>query len=160
MIDKKPFNGRLCDVRVEIMSDPYDRLMDYGERGHRLQQASGNFVRNSERSEQTIERYFGFSVLANTVRSGLGILGSTGAEVWIAPLANNRSKSTEIKTATTRTKRKYTHPSVMGKALERFVTHPVFDKLPLEALGEQTKANSQKIYLALLAMPSSTDMTR
>lgn len=86
------FNGTIADIELEVMADPYERLLDAHERGWKLKGA-GSYERTAEYSKGLINRYHGFSLTANAKSSGRGTVGQVQAELWYFPLRRRLEKA-------------------------------------------------------------------
>jgi hypothetical protein len=110
LIRPPTFNGTMADIRLEVMADPYDRLLDARERGWKIGRGQGSFRLKSELAEELIPRYRGFTLLANPKSSRPGSLSQIQSELWYYPTplyvashigseakSSNRTKSGEIR---------------------------------------------------------------
>lgn len=79
------FNGTIADIRLEVMDQPYERLLDARERGWRLD--GSQYERFSELGQQSISHYRGFTLMADAKSSGRGIIGHMQTELWYYPLS-------------------------------------------------------------------------
>ena len=80
------FNGRLLDITLTVMDQPYDRLLDAQERGWRLN-TGGSYNRESELNSDTKKRFAGFIFSALAKSTGRPALGLVQSELWYFPIA-------------------------------------------------------------------------
>lgn len=78
------FNGRISDIQVSIMEDPYDKLSTAKERGWKFG-GGRNYERGEEFISNFASRYVGLNFTANAISSGRGIIGQLQAEIYYFP---------------------------------------------------------------------------
>ncbi len=140
LIRPPDFNGTIADIKLVVMADPYERLLDAKDRG--LKPGSGNHVLSSELVESQKANYRGFILTATPISSRPGNLGQIQAELWYFPVPPSLEKAGKTRhgsyklksgevigyTATSRNdyiKRK-NHQE--GKAINRVVTQPRIER--------------------------------
>ncbi|HSX53280.1 MAG TPA: hypothetical protein VLF90_02845 [Patescibacteria group bacterium] len=84
---KKPvvFNGTIANIHLEVMDEPYERLLDARQRGWKIP-GRGIFQLTSRFAGELIPRYRGFRLTAEPKSSKPGILGQIQAELWYYPV--------------------------------------------------------------------------
>lgn len=81
------FNGRIADIRLEVMVDPYAQLMNARERGWRFGGTNGNpKPRTNEFAFEAEELSEGFVFTADAKSSGKGSIGEIQSELWYVPV--------------------------------------------------------------------------
>lgn len=82
-IRPRRFNGRIGNIVLELMENPYERLLDSRERGW--------FIPNSKSMKRTVneegvsENSIGFAFTADALSSGRGIIGQIQTEAFYIP---------------------------------------------------------------------------
>jgi hypothetical protein len=120
------FNGRLTDIRLVTMEDPYDRLLDAKERGWQFPKSGGTHRLRSAVADSVIPLYRGFTMLANARSSRGGFVGQVETEAWYYPVPHNivrRAGAVSIKTYTRKDGTTATYRSVARQDQIRFPTH-------------------------------------
>jgi len=79
------FNGTIADIKLEVMKDPYERLLDARQRGWAMPYRTIPKLAN-EFAEELIPRYRGFVLTADAKSSGKGTVGQIQAEMWYYPM--------------------------------------------------------------------------
>lgn len=82
------FNGPMLNVRLEVMDDPYARLLDARKRGWRFVGLTGTSTRElkSKFADRLIPRYRGFKFTADAHSSGKGTVAQVQSEMWYYPV--------------------------------------------------------------------------
>ena len=80
------FNGRLLDISLTVMPDPYGRLLTRADRGLSIQ-SGGNHERPSAASASTLISYTNFFFKATAKSSGKPAIGVIESELWYYPVA-------------------------------------------------------------------------
>jgi hypothetical protein len=78
------FYGNLSDIRLEVMDEPYEKLVSARERGLALS-TSGRVKRANDLSKETIPRYKGFIFTAEAQSTRLSSGGPVRSELWYYP---------------------------------------------------------------------------
>lgn len=94
------FNGNITNITVELMEDPYERLIDAPSRGWVLPTAK--YERPSQKGQDSTAKYIGLMLTADARSSGKGVIGQIQSEIWYAPvpLTTRRRGNGEFKPAT------------------------------------------------------------
>ena len=125
LIRPSRFNGRISNINLDFMKNPYERLFDANERGLKFSKDLGiPKRRTSFFSSETAELTTGFILTADASSSGRGVIGQIKTEVWYVPSPQQQSDG-EIK------KKTYSNS---GGSIHRYLARPdteqdIFDNL-------------------------------
>ncbi|MEI6850597.1 MAG: hypothetical protein WCK26_01355 [Candidatus Saccharibacteria bacterium] len=125
LIRPSRFNGRISNICLEFMQNPYERLFDANERGLKFSKDLGiPRRRTSFFTNETVEQTSGFILTADASSSGRGVIGQIQTEVWYVPSPQQESDG-EIK------KKTYSNS---GGSIHRYMARPeeeqnIFDNL-------------------------------
>ena len=126
LIRPPKFNGTIADIKLTVMADPYERLLDAPKRGWKNGYARGTILGkkhelSSSFAANLIPRYRGFILTADAKSSGRGTIGQIQAELWYFPLTPQSNKAGENYRAVNRFRDDY------GDTIKRIVTKPNFE---------------------------------
>lgn len=84
------FNGRIGDIMLTVMNEPYERLCDANERGIRFTRGKGGGTggsqsRLTENLDVLVPQYKGFIFTASAYSSGRGLIGQVQTEAYYFP---------------------------------------------------------------------------
>lgn len=85
LIRPHKFYGRITDVHLEVMAEPYQRLIDARERGWQVGRG-GSYRLTSKFADQLIPQYRGFIFRATALRGRMEI-DQIRAELWYYPVS-------------------------------------------------------------------------
>lgn len=89
------FNGRITNIRLEPMEEPLRRLLDANERG--LKFVKGFVLSPLSHDEKELQlfsqSYKGFSLTADAISTGRGVVGQIKTELWYGPCAPRKPGS-------------------------------------------------------------------
>lgn len=133
LISPPKFHGTIANVRLDVMEEPYERLIDARERGWKFQRGASNFQRTSDDalSVALLPEYRGFVLSADAKSSGRGTVGQIVAELWYAPVPfdfHNASSTLNQRTSL--------HG---GSSVFRVITSPRLEKDNFYALNEESR---------------------
>lgn len=151
------FYGTIRDITLEVMANPYEKLLDANERGWTFSGSTGNKARTQEGAELIIERYLGFTFDAEAHSSNPSFRGRIGAELWYFPSSHqlvkagsvvgfNVLKNGEMSPRVLRNDSRKSRGNHTGEAIRRVVTKPHYDRKNFEAAYD----NSRSIGFAVL----------
>lgn len=89
LIRPPKFNGSIANINLEVMENPYDRLLDANDRGWTFRgrgNGSLNYKLTNQYAEELIPRYRGFVFTADAKSSGRGVVGQISTEIWYKPV--------------------------------------------------------------------------
>ena len=111
------FNGRLLDLQLTVMNDPYHQLISAKRRGWVLK--GNNYDRTGESSMRTLDCYTGFKLTATAKSTGKPPIGIISTELWYFPVPILRTNGGhQYKTS-------YSHG---GCSVQRVVAKPRLEK--------------------------------
>ena len=147
IIQKRPFVGSFVDTELEIMADPYDRLLDCRERGFKMQ--TRTYPRTNSYSLEAAKLAVGLLFRSNLYSSSRrAVIGSTVSELFYLPLPRAPrygsgvlgsgtigldDSSDILRTSPVRIK------ASSGHALSRYATMPLYSKTPMPASDSDTR---------------------
>ena len=155
------FHGRIVDITLTVMENPYEQLLSARERGWMFHgRGKGVMGRTSELSKQTLDRYMGFEFTANALSTGRGRIGSIDMEMFYFPVEAYRAyrgkpitpthtiKQTRLDRSGTLHVYEYESPSVIGQkhivdengeTIRRILTRPHLDRESFIQLDETSR---------------------
>ncbi len=114
------FNGRMVDVELEVMDEPYERLLDARERGWALSKGAAHRMTNEHNLEQS-ERYVGLSLTADAKSTRRREVGQVQAELWYGPVPTRPQSHLRLDN----TKGRIIHSAPYGgQPIKRVITKP------------------------------------
>lgn len=137
----KLFIGTVADIKLIVMNEPYERLMDANERGMHFQHSRYR-PPLSETNAPLKMRYVGFSLAADARSSGRGSVGQIQAELWYYPVSfdfipkgtirikRSTTSSGEERLYTSQSKKDhiYKHSYYSDMVIRRVVTKPKLEE--------------------------------
>ena len=131
------FNGRLAGMALEVMLEPYARLLDARDRGLALK--GRNYARK-DREEH--KKYLGFIFRSSAMSSGRGQVGEIYVELWYAPapgLFDDKRRNNAL--------------SSNRSPVRRFVTKPIITNDRVREVRIQSTQNARSILANNVARP-------
>ncbi|HSW37585.1 MAG TPA: hypothetical protein VLG37_04440 [Candidatus Saccharimonadales bacterium] len=118
------FHGRVDDISLTVMAEPYERLLNARQRGKRIN--PGRYERTTKASQAQIGQFLGFTFKAAAYTGRQSKVSPLEAEIWYAPISasNGGSRGGAM---------------VYGMALRRIVTKLDYDR---EAIRNLRKNDS------------------
>lgn len=164
------FNGTIADIKLVVMADPYERLLDAKERG--LKPGSGNYVLSSELAKSLIPRYRGFILTATPKSSRPGEFGQIQAELCYFPVPPSlekagrtqhhsyKLKSGDVIRYTTTLRNDYIkrNNNQEGKAINRVVTQARIERELFIQAHEESRRIGFDVLRKAMMHPISTPM--
>lgn len=121
LLKPKGFHGRLVDIALTVMDEPYKRIIDAPERDWVFMRGVARRARDSEIGRPQQAHYHGFTLEARMRSANPRRSGWLHNEIWYAPLPRyiiaRGNYGLQADTA-------------RGEGLKRFVTHPRYERLP------------------------------
>jgi len=154
------YNGTMREIVVEVMEEPYARLLDARQRGWTIP-GCGNLRRTTAHAQKDTDTYIGLSITAQATSSRRKIIGEIQAEVWIAPVPRQQQTSlmtSEERRALGMNSRTYATGQNGGSAIKRFVTSPKTETEAFNELHRSARAIGTKVTRKSLLYPISTPM--
>jgi len=146
--------GRISDITLIVMDEPFERLMDARERGWRFQRTiygtelpGGS--QHHTKDETAIDSYQGYILTANAHSSGRGVIGQVQSELWYRRVRGTlRETAYTIASGETRT---YQHRGKKtsdngGRSIRRYIAVPKVEPSAFIELDE----TSRRIGMAVL----------
>jgi len=152
------YNGTMREVVVEVMEEPYARLLDARQRGWKIPNCS-NLRRTTTHAQKDTESYIGLAITAQATSSGRGTIQEIQAEVWIAPVPRQQQTSlmtSEERRALGMNSRTYAIGQNGGSAIKRFVTLPRTETEAFNELHRSARAIGMSVTRRALLHPIST----
>lgn len=113
------FYGRIMNICLTVMDDPYQQLIHSNERNYKLQAKTGCLIRKSEVNLPTINRYTGFRFSAVAKSTGKPPIGTITSELWYFPVSLRTNKASQI----------YTNSAgIGGRSVHRLVAIPHLER--------------------------------
>lgn len=119
------FNGRLANITMAVMEEPYERRLDARERGWKLPARTPPSAH-----PEVIDSYHGFSFFAEAKSSGRGRIGQIQAEMWYYAAPRYVGRESGFR---------YSKKLVGGASVGRLVTLPRFEKRAFVELQEEAR---------------------
>lgn len=140
------FNGTIADIRLEVMHDSYERLLDARERGFRFPRGVTPRRLTGQFAERLSGNYRGFILVADATSAGRGTIGQIQTELWYAPvpLSNHQvtreytKKSGEVSTYSNRHIVRVTRDHG-GASVRRYVANPKLESENFIKLDEESR---------------------
>lgn len=88
------FNGRITDITLQVMHEPYERIVDARQRGWSFPN-NVTYDRTSELNKETLKNYVGLTLAGQCISTGRSSIGQFQAELWYFPVpifVNNRGR--------------------------------------------------------------------
>jgi hypothetical protein len=123
LIRPPKFNGTIANIKLEVIGEPYERLLDARERGWQLGKGPGKFELSGESAQSRIEKYKGFSFTADAKSSGRGVIGQIQAELFYYPVYDRPER----------------HYDKEGKGVTRILTKPKIERERFIQLDETSR---------------------
>ncbi len=134
LIRPKTFNGTIADIRLEVMEDPYARLLDAKQRGKTMLKGF-SIRRTNEFAELLAPLYAGFSLTALAKSTGRPSM-QLQTEIWYAPVnITSRRKGSAYQD----------RGSSGGASVQRFMTKPEIEEGTIEAINEESRRIGFKV---------------
>lgn len=171
------FHGRITDIDLTVMDEPYERLVDAVERGLSFTKKGGRGGAQSrlttDNSIQSLSLYRGYYVRANAHSSGHGVVGQISTEMWIYPITTRVQKAgtvkKELRTTSDGTQYEYTYtlkkdsasvPSLdqLGRTVNRVVAVPSYNAEAFVELNTMSREIGLRLLTAALRKPIVTPM--
>ena len=142
-INNQRFIGSFIDSSLEVMAEPYKRLLDCRERGFTMPLRT--YPRTNARSLVAAERAVGLIFRSNLYSRSL-LIGSTVSEMFYLPLPRSAryggdALSCLVPRLSDSPRTSPVRVNNTRRALSRYVTNPRYDKTPLVADGVQAERN-------------------
>ncbi len=84
------FNGKITDISLVSIENPFNALQNAKELGWDMPRGYNQNLKGSNANlEYKASRCIGFSLLANAVSSGRGVVGQIQAGLWYYPVSQN-----------------------------------------------------------------------
>lgn len=141
----REFNGKISDISLRVMENPYEQLLSARDRGLIIR--GGTYKR--EKDPDATNKYVGLEYNGTLNSTGRGAMGSVSAEVWYAPIGRYARKDSETLLY---------HSGYTGDAIHRIVSRPEFDPAPLEAADLSARHIGFKVLQEAMIRPISVPM--
>jgi hypothetical protein len=146
LIRPPKFNGSMASIGLVVMDEPYAQMLSARERGWAFGSSIG---RSGTSKEYVIDSCRGFTLIADALSTGRGVIGQIQAEFWLCEVP--RSNSVKIYSLKSGEKRKFVHNykqthNYGGLSVRRVITKP---KLEVEKFYE-LQENSRRIGFEVL----------
>lgn len=155
LIRPPTFNGTIADIRLQVMEEPYARLVDARERGWQLP-GGGKYALSGPLSDELISRYHGFVFTANAMSTRKGFVGEIQTELWYYPInhfirARNLAQASAISNKTNLIAKN--SGSNAGLPVRRAVAKPKIETQKFLALHESSKKIGFAVLRQAMAHP-------
>ncbi len=174
LIRPPKFNGTIANIKLTVMNNPYDRLLDANQRGWKFKSRAQTHKLQSDISKAQIPNYRGFVFTGDAKSSGRGTIGQVQAEIWYYPLPKNLRIDPEGKlhigfnTTKSGERRYYSYTNkkdieiigakAYGEAMRRIVTMPKLEAEKFIALNETARRIGFAVLRDALSHQISTPM--
>jgi len=162
LIRPPKFHGRISDIHLTVMEEPFDRLYDAVERGLSFGKNHPNSRTRGSRSSESI---IGFILTTNARSSGRGLIGQIQSELWYSRVPIRKPASTRyvVKSGEVRTKIYNSSgkdvSSNGGSNIRRYVTKPKIESIDsFKHLDETAKTIGFEILRTNMLRPITQPM--
>ncbi len=139
------FNGRITNIQLSVMKEPYEKLGNARERGWRFSSKGGQPQASknpTERADDNSVPYRGFGFTADARSTGRGIVGQIQAELWYRAVASYWREGTGHYTRK-RTGERIEYPAMLcSRSLE------IHGRSPIQRIVTQSQIEAER-FIAL-----------
>lgn len=122
LIRPPKFNGRIGDISLEVMDEPFERLHDVRDRGLQYMRGAGKYSKLEENKfrDELIAKYRGYKFRAVASSTGRGKIGEINSEIWYFPVSLKQAEITHTP--------RHDDSLHSGSAVARVLTKPKLEK--------------------------------
>ncbi len=147
------FQGRIANIVLEVMEEPYEQLRSARERGWQFAGGGSHHgKRSTDVTKRALGKYVGLQFVGEAYSTGRGMIGQIQAEMWYLPIAGRAKNGKLLTNAATEG----------GRSVKRFITRPRYEKeqfIPLRNVSRRIGYEILRAELSSAVVTASTGHT-
>ena len=148
------FNGRIGNIALHVMDEPYEQLMTASRRGWKIAGGSGNHARTASQSRADRAKFIGFDLEATGSSTGRKEVYSIQSKLWYAPVPRG------IRDPRDAENKRYDSSDPLGRGILRIVVTPTMEgaNKALSIHQDARRISYLALRKTLMSRPISTGM--